>query len=417
MANIGGAPVMEHETRAATEKLLLLGLMKHQTRKIVARLPNFQQMFEFLSTVPVSTSIVEFDLTHVSVLRFSNLLYFMKNNCNSDNPADPPPLFSDLNMEEFRCFDIATPAINESLFQFYQKIGFTAIDISVMKMEHGVSKDKDLLRFLVAAAGQSPAGLTPAMYRLRWAMNHAQLQLHDPTGELRDTPMQNRDLCGDFDFQRAAGVEATKFFECLGFSYCQNTIITTLPVLAGERDCNYDRMVTVALDLERTVLAEEEPETQMDGPIGSPFRTRSVDWPAFLDVNDTSLTSLTVQQPGKEPKAEEQRSKVIQDLGRGARASVYKHVCFMETRMRDIFPHPYRFVCFDHALYKEWAATIDWDKAKTYLPRRRRTLTRAPPFHVNGKLTYLDGTTESIPIRERLCVDEPWSLEVGSPAV
>ena len=103
MANVGGAPVTEPETRAATEKLLLLGLMKHQTRKIVARLPNFQQMFEFLSTVPVSRSIVEFNLTHVSVLRFSNLLYFMKNTYNSDDPADPPPLFSNLNMEEF-CF-------------------------------------------------------------------------------------------------------------------------------------------------------------------------------------------------------------------------------------------------------------------------------------------------------------------------
>jgi hypothetical protein len=99
------------------------------------------------------------------------------------------------------CFPIsATPAINESLFQFYQKISFTAIDISVIKMEHRVSKDKDLLRFLVAA-GQSLAGLTPAMYRLRWAMNHAQLQLHDPTCKLHDTPTQNIDLCGDFDFQ------------------------------------------------------------------------------------------------------------------------------------------------------------------------------------------------------------------------
>jgi hypothetical protein len=125
-----------------------------------------------------------------------------------------------------------------------KQIGFTAIQISALNWSHRVSNDKDLVRLLLAGKNcnyrETPDLTEPflpklAVDRLKWTFERALVQHHTPMGILGDTLIQHRDICGDFDYNKAVFYDVQKFFDHQGVSRGQQHYIMKLPLLPGEQ--------------------------------------------------------------------------------------------------------------------------------------------------------------------------------------
>lgn len=388
------------EEKAMTDRLIMLGLTVYQTRMLTQNHSGFPTLFHTMSHLSVRQSMAEYRLTHVSVMLVSQLLYFMKTNkCLS---------FRVTNLDEFHCLHSGEP-VNESVFHFFQQLDLTAVDIAALNYEHNITKEKDLVNLLLA--GRNCEFLGPAeetlisprtTVRLKWALEHAILQQHSPRGDMRDIPFQERDLFGDFDYKRAIDHDALKFYDSIGVSrYQSHAMMKGLPVFAGEADCLYDRMVTVALDVD-----------SLSSHLGSTAHTEKEDWPPQpMHVQDSSaesalkaeLAEWVVSSP-EDRQAYEKRSKLIRKhLLPITRARVFKLVCYMETQMHNITPRVYRLACFHHEVFKQWEKTVDWAMEKTYFPRKYKYL--VPPKYVNGRVMYLDGSTDNLLVRAQIRYD------------
>jgi hypothetical protein len=109
VAAIDACGIVTAEGREATTNLLLsLGLMRHQARKIVTTGSTLYCLFNWLSQEPVSEIMTRFGLTHVSVMKFANLLYFMK--------AENVTLFGSVVLDDCVSFFDLIPSVNESVF-------------------------------------------------------------------------------------------------------------------------------------------------------------------------------------------------------------------------------------------------------------------------------------------------------------
>jgi len=427
------------EKQAMKERLLALGLMVYQIRKVAGRHSGYFTLYHTMSTMPVSCFMAEYDLTQVSVLLLSNLLFFMKTMSNG------PPSFEITDMEEFKGHSTLAchGPVNESVFRFLALLDIPAIEISALNHEHRVSENQDLVRLLLS--GRNCPFLGPleetlvaplTMDRLKWAMDHALVQLHTPLGILRDTTIQDRDLCGDFDLPRAIEHDAQKFCDCLGLTRSHShALMKGFPVFQGEMECYYDRMVTVALDYDSE---PKTPKARADESVAREVEAREEWAEVMAPVGEAMLAELDkcaeteeekgrkledsgwaeVMIPARDTKAEAQRSKIIREhLGTGARVCLYKHVCYMETQMRNITPRIFRLARFDHDHYKKWTKSVNWDREKTHFPRKMKSL--APPQagvisgvrFIDGKVTYLDGKTDILLVRARICFDLDWRDE------
>ena len=387
-----------HETTMATTALLSVGLMMYQARKIVSRFPSFVLMVEMMGKIPADSIIEMFGLTQISVMQFSNLVYWMQTNHNE--ASGDPPTFASLDLSQYEvCRETsASILMTESLFLFLKVIGCSCFEISALHLDFGINKDVDLLKFVldnkdpVIGNGPSDFITEDTRYRLRWAMDNALLQHHSPAWDtpLSDVPIQQRDLCGDFDFEEATRNAAYSLLSKLSIKKHQAKSILTLRTLRNfEAKDPYDRLLQVAILYPQFVGVTNEPsDDEDDNAEGS-----------------GSIVRRRILQPRfeAEVKQTDPRLQIIQDaLSRSQQESIYKCVLYMETQMSKIKPPSYRLACFKYDRYQEWESTVEWSKDKTYFPYKMKVLvgiggsSPCQRRYVNGRVTFLDGSTEEI---------------------
>jgi hypothetical protein len=258
-------------------------------------------------------------------------------------------------------------------------------------------------------------------------------------GSLRDTLIQHRDICGDFDYNKAILYDVQKFFDHQGISRGQQHYIMKLPLLPGETDCFYDRMITIAVDFECKATEEQKERKEINKrkaemmlPSGMPGPKKNLT-PSDVTQDDSlpppinleeimAMSEAHEKQKDKDrededaesvldfpptlnsPEAQHRSNLIEEHIFVGARRSVYMLVCFMETQMCSVQPPVFRMSLFNHEGYKKWWKTVDW--MRTHLPRKFQRIPTIcsgiiPSKYVDGRVVYHNGSIDHL--RARLC--------------